>query len=266
MPERTPWWLLLLRMLALAAAILAFAGPVLNPRPAGTGDPLLVLIDGGWGDAPDWARRMDRAAAALDEAARTGRPAAVVTHGGAAAGRRGAAVADRRRSGASGWRGSRRWPGRRTGRPGRRGSRRGTGAFETLWLEDGIGHGGEAELARALLEHGPVTVVAPPADGAGADAAAARGRARSGCGCCGPDAGAPRPVGVMALGPDPNGIERVLGSATGEFAAGRGRARPRHRPAGRAAQPGGAGAARRRALGGGRGAGRRLGAAAQGRG
>ncbi|HRO13034.1 MAG TPA: BatA domain-containing protein, partial [Amaricoccus sp.] len=73
MPERTPWWLLLLRMLALAAAILAFAGPVLNPRPAGTGDPLLVLLDGGWGDAPDWNRRMDRAAAALDEAARNGR-------------------------------------------------------------------------------------------------------------------------------------------------------------------------------------------------
>ena len=36
MPERTPWWLLLLRMAALAAAILAFAGPVLNPRPEGS--------------------------------------------------------------------------------------------------------------------------------------------------------------------------------------------------------------------------------------
>ena len=78
---RTPWWLLALRMLALGAAILAFAGPVLNPRPAGTGDPLLVLLDGGWGDAPDWNRRMDRAAAALDEAARTGRQAAVITMG-----------------------------------------------------------------------------------------------------------------------------------------------------------------------------------------
>ena len=78
MPERTPWWLLLLGCARSAAAILAFAGPVLNPRPEGSGDPLLVLLDGGWGDAPDWTRRMDRAAAALDEASRDGRPAAVM--------------------------------------------------------------------------------------------------------------------------------------------------------------------------------------------
>ncbi|MBV1896029.1 MAG: BatA domain-containing protein, partial [Rhodobacteraceae bacterium] len=29
--DRTPWWLLLLRMLAIAAAIIGLAGPVLNP-------------------------------------------------------------------------------------------------------------------------------------------------------------------------------------------------------------------------------------------
>ncbi len=36
------------------------------------------------------------------------------------------------------------------------------GGFETLWLSDGIGHGGEAELAAALLARGPVTLVEPP--------------------------------------------------------------------------------------------------------
>ena len=176
MPERTPWWLLLLRMLALAAAILAFAGPVLNPRPAGTGDPLLVLIDGGWGDAPDWS-------------------AADGPRGGGA----GRGGADRAAGGGGdAWR-RRRWPARRCrGGPAAEWRERlaglapqawapdraawadvdrgaATDAFETLWLEDGIGHGGEAELARALLDHGPVTVVGPPRDGAGADAAAARG-------------------------------------------------------------------------------------------
>ena len=79
MPERTPWWLLMLRMAALAAAILAFAQPVLNPRQGGAAGPLLVLIDGGWADAPEWTARTSRIAAALDDAARAGRPAAVAS-------------------------------------------------------------------------------------------------------------------------------------------------------------------------------------------
>ncbi len=53
--ERTPWWLLLLRMAAVAAAILAFAGPLLNPQTERQGDgPLLILLDGTWADARDW--------------------------------------------------------------------------------------------------------------------------------------------------------------------------------------------------------------------
>ena len=65
--DRTPWWLLLLRMFAIAAAIVGFSGPVLNPQPenAGTGS-LLVLIDGTWADASDWARRVDRIGAVPD--------------------------------------------------------------------------------------------------------------------------------------------------------------------------------------------------------
>jgi hypothetical protein len=64
--DKTPWWLLLLRMLAVAAAIIGFAGPVLNPdaRQPGTG-PMLVLLDGSWADARDWPRAQARAAAAL---------------------------------------------------------------------------------------------------------------------------------------------------------------------------------------------------------
>ncbi|TRD20596.1 DUF4159 domain-containing protein [Palleronia caenipelagi] len=77
--DRTPWWLLLLRMLAIAAAIVGFAGPVLNPEDRVAGDaPLLILMDGGWADASDWPARMNRVEAALEEAQRDGRPAAVV--------------------------------------------------------------------------------------------------------------------------------------------------------------------------------------------
>ena len=51
-PDTTPWWLLLLRLLAIAAAILAFARPVLNPDAGERGNgPLLVLMDGGWASA-----------------------------------------------------------------------------------------------------------------------------------------------------------------------------------------------------------------------
>ncbi|ARE38660.1 membrane protein, putative [Rhodovulum sp. P5] len=77
--DKTPWWLLLLRMLAIATLIVAFAGPVLNPqdRQPGRG-PLLVFMDGTWADARDWPRRIDRVEALLEEAGRDGRPVAVV--------------------------------------------------------------------------------------------------------------------------------------------------------------------------------------------
>ncbi|MEM9780796.1 MAG: BatA domain-containing protein, partial [Pseudomonadota bacterium] len=80
MPERTPWWLLLLRMLALAAAILAFAQPVLNPQMRqDSAGPVLVVMDGGWASAPQWSAREARVAEILDNAARDGRPAAVIS-------------------------------------------------------------------------------------------------------------------------------------------------------------------------------------------
>ncbi len=74
---RTPWWLLLLRCLALAAVIVGFAGPVLNPgaRLASQGDgPVLILLDQGWASGPDWPVRKAAALAAVDEAAQAGRP------------------------------------------------------------------------------------------------------------------------------------------------------------------------------------------------
>ena len=77
--DRTPWWLLLLRTLAIAAVIVGFAGPVLNPEQEGapgTG-PLLILMDGDWADARDWPQRTRSVEALLDEASRAARPVAV---------------------------------------------------------------------------------------------------------------------------------------------------------------------------------------------
>ncbi|WP_372614036.1 DUF4159 domain-containing protein [Aquicoccus sp.] len=77
--DRTPWWLLLLRTLAVAAIIIGLAGPVLNPDERGAvgQGPLLVVMDGGWASADDWDARIQKVDELLTEASRAGRTAAV---------------------------------------------------------------------------------------------------------------------------------------------------------------------------------------------
>ena len=77
----TPWWLLLLRMLAVAAVIIGLAGPVLNPEERaaeGSDGPLLLLLDASWASAADWPRQEEAAETLLEDAARAGRTAAVI--------------------------------------------------------------------------------------------------------------------------------------------------------------------------------------------
>ncbi|WP_111431971.1 DUF4159 domain-containing protein [Rhodobacteraceae bacterium DSL-40] len=214
MPARTPWWLLLLRIVALAAAILAFSEPVLNPRAERGEGPLLVLIDGGWGDAPDWPARMSRIAGELTEAERDGRPVAVLS------------LADGPPAESLPLRAAPDWADRLAGlaprpwSPETRGWIDWIGAqdqdFETLWLSDGLAHGEEAALARALLAHGPVSIIRP----ASLPRALTPPRLEQGAlqvtALRVPD-GTAMPVTVTAFGPDPNGVERALGRGTGAF-------------------------------------------------
>jgi len=76
--DRTPWWLLLLRMLAVAAIILGLAGPVLNPETDATegSGPILMVLDGSWAGASRWPDQMDAVEAQLTRASRAGRPVA----------------------------------------------------------------------------------------------------------------------------------------------------------------------------------------------
>ena len=54
-PERTPWWLLLLRLVIAALVIVALARPILDPHEELSGSgPLLVVIDDGWAAAAGW--------------------------------------------------------------------------------------------------------------------------------------------------------------------------------------------------------------------
>ena len=155
--DKTPWWLLFLRMAALAAAIIGFAGPVLNPAPRDTATgPLLVLLDASWADARDWPRRMDRARALIEDVGREGRPVAVIrlTDKPAEAAFQAANSWAQRLAGVvpqpwspdfSGWAGA--LP---------------QGRFSSFWLSDGVAHPGRADLMTALQARGGVTVFESP--------------------------------------------------------------------------------------------------------
>ncbi|MCC6779398.1 MAG: DUF4159 domain-containing protein [Hyphomicrobiales bacterium] len=59
-PQRTPWWLTLLRLVLAALVIIAAAGPLWNPPLATTSSkaPLAILIDDGFPAAASWDGRM----------------------------------------------------------------------------------------------------------------------------------------------------------------------------------------------------------------
>jgi hypothetical protein len=155
MPDKTPIWLLLLRMFAIAAAIFAFAEPVLNPETRADGDgPLLVLMDGGWASAPDWAERVEEAERLLEQAARAGRPTVFT------------ALTQPLPQGMP-YRDARDWlsvlraleP--QAWAPDRQAAidwLADEDSFETYWLTDGLQHG-DADLAAALGAKGPLRVI-----------------------------------------------------------------------------------------------------------
>ncbi len=214
--DKTPLWLLLMRMAAIGAAILAFAGPILNPRSGDPGSgPLLILIDGSWADARDWPRRVERAAALAEEAGRAGRPVAVLrlTDPPLAPAFQTAAA----------------WAPLIGGleplpwRPDHAGWALALpeGTFSTDWLTDGLENPGREALLAALQAHGPVTVFESPraafalrpavfSDGAIKIAALRQ------------PAGGASEIELSALGPDPAGIERELARVPVGFAAGAG--------------------------------------------
>ncbi|MFT4715234.1 MAG: hypothetical protein ACI861_000796 [Paracoccaceae bacterium] len=219
-PDKTPWWLLLLRMLALAAMIVGFAGPILNPKEIrlATG-PLLILTDASWASAPDWARRQALFAELTQEAGRLGRPVAVI------------ALTDPPTIDTTiSWRAGQElaqeipaivpnpWEPdyaafqstlRTLADPD----------FETIWISDGLAREGRTELAATLAEIGVLSVVQsdniPLAVGPPVyrDGLIVTNLHRS-------IAGSEQAVSLAAFGPDPTGIERRLAQIDVTFGAG----------------------------------------------
>ncbi|UWQ21917.1 DUF4159 domain-containing protein [Jannaschia sp. W003] len=202
----TPWWLLLLRMLALAAVIVGFAGPILNPRAAGTGSgPLLVVMDASWASARDWPARMERVEGLLRDAARAGRVAAVLPLTDPLPEEIPFQAADA-------------WIERlpsilpRPWAPDYEAlAALDTGGAEVVWFSDGLAREGRDAADARVIESGrPILALTPPAYEDGAIALTARR--------VGDDAA--REVPLRAVGPGPNGAPAELGTAIARFEAG----------------------------------------------
>ena len=215
--DKTPWWLLLIRTLAIAAVIIGFAGPILNPNAETPGSgPLLIVIDGTWADARDWQARIERIEVALDEASRAARPVAVVQLTDLGPGELPFQTAESWRSRLPGlqphpwqpddaavadWAASL------------------AGPFETFWISDGLHRDSRAAVLRALQAHGSVTVFesARPVYGLRPavfeDGAVRLTVLRA-------DTFAAAEVELVAHGLDPAGTERVLARAHVAFGAG----------------------------------------------
>lgn len=221
--DRTPWWLLLLRMLAVAAAIVGLAGPVLNPQPreqGGTG-PLLIVLDAGWAGAPHWKDKMALMQAQLTDAGRAGRPVAVLRL--TAPELPVFQTADVLTRGLAGLRPEPWMPTPDQVEATLAALDRVEGGFDTFWLSDGLDFEGRAAITDALRDRGrlrvfqtaaPVLALERPEFRDGALHLVAR---RSG-------KGSARAVTILAQGRDPAGNARILATVKAEFPAGEDRA------------------------------------------
>ena len=205
--DRTPWWLLLLRMLAVAAIIVGLAGPVLNPQDeaeTGTG-PLLIVMDGSWASARDWDRSADLVDGVLAEAGRQGRTAAIL---------RLTSPEDVTFRAANALRS--RLPGYtpRPWEPTTEGMEAVAAAlpedaFDTYWLSDGLARAGRTTLLNALEDRGDVTIYESPRPALGLKPVQIEDGALQ-ITAIRPMALGPQEITVQAMGRDPSGTLRTL--------------------------------------------------------
>ncbi|HXL99969.1 MAG TPA: BatA domain-containing protein, partial [Rhizomicrobium sp.] len=156
-PARTPWWLLLLRLLAAGLVVAALAGPSIGeaPKAAGHG-PLVLFVDNGWTAAHAWSDREAAISDALAGASRAGRAVAIVpTAAGPSVTLLAAGEAERtaRELEPQSW-----LPNRARAAAALAKAR--LVSPEILWLSDGLDYGDAQTTADALGKLGHLTIVA----------------------------------------------------------------------------------------------------------
>ncbi|MGI9476397.1 MAG: DUF4159 domain-containing protein [Hyphomicrobiaceae bacterium] len=154
-PHKTPWWLMLIRLLAAALIILALAEPVLNPDRGNAlkdGGPVALVVDNGWSAAAAWSERSQMVDRLIDEAESRGRPLVVIATAGAAnVTARIEAPGDARIRAAAMTPESH--PPNRKAAVDRLKAAIGTrGDASVVWLSDGIDHGHAAEFIATLSD------------------------------------------------------------------------------------------------------------------
>jgi len=164
-PHRTPWWLLLLRLLIAALAILGLAHPLLNPgQPLQGSGPLLAVVDDGWAAARTWTQRTRALAELIDQAERADKAVMLLTTAAPATGEplvpsRLMRAADARTLAQALT--PKPWP---SDRAAVRDALDGValdGAVNAVWLSDGIDDGAAQALAERLQRLGRLRVLAP---------------------------------------------------------------------------------------------------------
>jgi len=218
-PDRTPWWLLVLRILTLAAAIIGFAGPVLNPTDTqGAAKNLVILMDASWASADSWRKRQAKLTEVLRSADQENRPTVVFK------------LSDKPQSlvrpnfvapnvylqrvnglAPNPWQPDfAHWASYLSAQDV---------GFDTVWFSDGLDTPERSALLNALQSKGrvsiyedkpPVIAVNPPLVKDGNMMVTVQ---RSW-------ANAALDISANAIGPDPNGVSQTLGSATVQFSPG----------------------------------------------
>lgn len=165
-PSRTPWWLILLRMLLAALVILALSHPLLNPGSAlrGTG-PLVLVIDDGWASAANWPLRVEKINQLLDQAERENRPVRILSTAPRTPGEP-VQVSNLLRAGAArqitaGLQ-PKPWPVDRSQALAAIRAIEINGSAHIVWLANGIGDADTAPLAEHLQTRGSVQLIEQP--------------------------------------------------------------------------------------------------------
>lgn len=166
-PSRTPWWLILLRMLLVALVIFALSHPLLNPGAAlrGTG-PLVLVIDDGWASAANWPLRVEKINQLLDQAERENRPVRILSTAPKAPGEpvqiSNLLRADAARQITAGLQ-PKPWPVDRAQALAAIRAIEIDGTAHIVWLANGIGDADTAPLAEHLQTRGSVELMEQPA-------------------------------------------------------------------------------------------------------